>query len=184
MSKATKIKLGLFLAIVGAFIAIKQFTPVGEQMTIENLQALIEPLGAWGLFLFVIAFGIGNLFQVPGFLFYSASFAMFGPVQGAMVAYVGSIAAVMVSFLFARHLGGKVLTEIKNERIQRILAKLEQSPVLVIGVLRALLWVAPPVNYALAFSSVSSRKYILGSCLGLILPIAFMAFGANLIFPG
>ena len=177
-----KIKIATFFLLVVSFFLVKELTPVGEQMTVENLRLLIEPLGAWGIVIFLAAFMIGTVFQIPGILFYSAAFLIFGSLTGGIVAYVGSILAVTCSFYFARHMGGNVLDKIKNKRIRKLLFKLEQQPVLIIGILRTFMWVSPPLNYALAFSKIPSRKYIIGSTIGLLVPVVCMGLGANCLF--
>jgi uncharacterized membrane protein YdjX (TVP38/TMEM64 family) len=41
-----------------------------------------------------------------------------------------------------------------------------------VAILRLILWMAPPLNYALAMSAVRFRDYVIGSALGLLIPIA------------
>ena len=167
---------------MAAFIVIKNFTPIGAEITVENMQALIQPLGIWGVFIFVALFILGTIFHIPGVLFYGASFLIFGSFLGGVIAYVGSVLAVVGSFYFARHMGGTLLDSIKNQRIRNLLLKLEQQPVLIVGLLRTFMWVSPPLNYALAFSTIPSRKYILGSTIGLLVPAMIMGFGASCFF--
>jgi len=181
MDQNRKIKIGLFLTFIVGLVCLKQFTPVGEFMTVENLRDWIEPLGYWGIFIFVMAFIVGTIFQIPGVLFYSAAFLIFGSVMGGIIAYIGSVLAVIGSFYFARHMGGSALDQIKHPKIRSILQKLEQKPVLIIGLLRTFMWVSPPLNYALAFSSIPSRKYIIGSVIGLMVP-AFIFAGSSCLF--
>jgi uncharacterized membrane protein YdjX (TVP38/TMEM64 family) len=182
MSTKQILKTSLFVLMLGVIFYIKQFTPIGEQMTAENLKNLIEPMGFWGIVLFIVLFSVGTIFQLPGWLFYSTAFILFGSLKGGMIAYVGSVTAVVMSFYFARTLGGNILTEIKNKRIQNVLSKLDNNPVLIISFLRSFLWVSPPLNYALAFTNVSDRKYIIGSTIGLTIPAFIFALGYNYFF--
>jgi uncharacterized membrane protein YdjX (TVP38/TMEM64 family) len=181
-----KIKPGFritaFLTLIVAFFAIKVFTPVGEQLTVENLRLLIEPMGTWGVVIFVAAFIVGTIFQVPGVLFYSASFLIFGSLLGGLIAYIGSVLAVVGSFYFARHMGGSMLDRISNKRIRKLMFQLEQQPVLIVSILRTFMWVSPPLNYALAFSTISSRTYIIGSTIGLLVPVICMGLGTTFLF--
>jgi uncharacterized membrane protein YdjX (TVP38/TMEM64 family) len=174
MSRSQIIKLSLFLVFIVTLFAIKQFTPIGDKMTIENLQLLFEPMGNWGIALFVAIFIVGIVLQLPGFIFIGASVVIFGSLLGTIVAYSSSVLAVIVSFYFARMIGGNALAQIKSHRVQNILNKLEENPVKTIIILRSVMWIAPPLNYALAFSKVSTRKYIIGSAIGLVLPITGM----------
>jgi uncharacterized membrane protein YdjX (TVP38/TMEM64 family) len=182
MSTKQILKISIFVLILGVIFYIKQFTPIGEQMTAENLRNLIGPMGFWGILLFIGLFSVGTIFQVPGWLFYSTAFMLFGSLKGGMIAYVGSVTAVVMSFYFARAIGGNMLAKIKNKRIQNILAKMDKNPVLIISFLRSFLWVSPPLNYALAFTNVSDRKYIIGSTIGLTVPAFIFALGYNYFF--
>ena len=38
-----------------------------------------------------------------------------------------------------------------------------------------MLWMAPPLNYALAMSKLRFREYIIGSAIGLVIPIALVS---------
>ncbi|MEZ5009926.1 MAG: VTT domain-containing protein [Chitinophagales bacterium] len=177
MPRKQVIKLFLFAAFIIIAFAIKLFTPLGKQMTIENLQLFIEPLGIWGIALFIVAFCLAIIFQLPGVIFIGASIPLFGSVLGPIVAYLGSLAAVIASFYFARSMGGNAMAHIKSERIQRILLRVETKPIKTIILLRLLMWVAPPLNYALAFSKITTQKYIYGSAIGLLIPISVLSIG-------
>jgi len=48
--------------------------------------------------------------------------------------------------------------------------------------LRLVFWLAPPVNYALALSKVRLRDFILGSVLGLLVPIGIATFFFDWLF--
>ena len=165
MPKKQVIKLVLFAIFFVTLIILKLLTPLGKQMTSENLQLLFEPLGGWGIMLFILVFSLGIILQIPGIIFITAAVPIFGGWMGPLIAYIGSIAAVTASFYFARSIGGNALAQIKNEKIQNILIKVESNPVKTIVTLRLMMWVAPPLNYALAFTKVPVRQYIWGLSL-------------------
>ena len=81
------------------------------------------------------------------------------------------MAAVSVSFVVVRTIGGKPLGAIRSSLAPRILSHLEGHPVRTIFLFRLLLWMAPQLNYALPLSSVRFRSYLLGTTLGLLAPI-------------
>lgn len=182
MPRKQKIKLIIFAVFIACIFVVKLFTPYGKEMTVENLQLFFEPLGWWGIAIFILAFCLGMILQLPGIVFIGASIPLFGNFLGPFVAYFGSLAAVIASFYFARLIGGNALSEVKSKKVRNMLNKVELSPVKTIAMLRLLLWVAPPLNYALAFSKVTTRKYIWGSAIGLVLPIAVLSFGYNYLF--
>jgi uncharacterized membrane protein YdjX (TVP38/TMEM64 family) len=55
--------------------------------------------------------------------------------------------------------------------VRRALARLETHPVQTIALLRLVLWLAAPLSYALASSTVKVRDVVIGSALGLFAPV-------------
>jgi uncharacterized membrane protein YdjX (TVP38/TMEM64 family) len=62
---------------------------------------------------------------------------------------------------------------VKNKLAVRLLAKLDERPIASILLLRVLFQTVPALNYALALSGVKFQKYLIGTLLGLPLPIIF-----------
>ena len=76
-----------------------------------------------------------------------------------------------LSFYVVRLIGGQPLGDIKRPLARRILARLDEHPLQTVAILRFFFWMAPPLNYALAMSKVRYRHYLLGSAIGLAIPI-------------
>jgi uncharacterized membrane protein YdjX (TVP38/TMEM64 family) len=87
-----------------------------------------------------------------------------------------------VSFFIVRGVGGKPLGAVRWRFVRRILAQLDAHPLRTVIILRSILWMAPQLNYALALSNVRFRDYLVGSALGLILPLAGMVLLFDRIF--
>lgn len=168
-------RLGLVLVLVTLFV-LASVTGVRELLTPARLQQAVADAGLWGFGLFVVCFSVGQLLQVPGVVFILVARAAWGPVLGFANAYVGALVAAGVVFLLVRTVGGKPLGRITWGPARRVLAGLERRPVLTIASLRAVLLLNPPLNYALALSPVRHGHHLLGSALGLVLPIAAVMF--------
>jgi uncharacterized membrane protein YdjX (TVP38/TMEM64 family) len=91
-----------------------------------------------------------------------------------------------VTFLLIRLLGGNALQQIENKTVVKILRRLDAHPVQSILLSRVVFQTLPALNYALAMSGVKLRHYIVGTLLGLPLPIAlycvFFDFLATTVF--
>ena len=158
-----------------ATAAIASTAGLRDYLTPDQLRALLLGAGVCGVFTFLAAFAAGNLVQVPGWLFVTAGVVAWGAVAGGALALVGAILAVTLAFLVVRTVGGKPPEGKRRPLLERLLGGLERRPVRTIVILRAVFWMAPPLNYALALSRVKFRDYIVGSALGLAAPIAVMA---------
>jgi uncharacterized membrane protein YdjX (TVP38/TMEM64 family) len=166
--------VGLAVGMAVLF-AIGHFTGLTEHLTRENLRDLMQGLGVWGFLLFVVLFAVGEFLHVPGIVFVLAALLAYGRLVGGLAAYVGALGSVSFSFLLVRRVGGQALAHVKRARIAKVLEKLDEHPIATIAVLRVFLFLLPAVNYALAMTRVRFRDYVIGSALGLILPMIVIA---------
>lgn len=166
--------LGL-VAVLVTLLAIGHFSGATEYMTRENIAHFMQSLGVWGFLLFLVAFALGELVHVPGFVFIFAALIAYGRVWGAVAGYAGALVAVTVAFFLVRVVGGRALTEIKQPLIKRALGPLDKHPIRTVALLRAVLWFAPAVNYALGLSAIRYRDYLIGSAIGFIVPMVIFS---------
>lgn len=169
-------RLAVLVAIVVAVMLAGYFTGARAWLSEENLQRAVAAAGLWGLALFFATFTVGQLLQVPGVVFIVVARVAWGPMLGFAGAYTGAVISAALVFLFVRAVGGKPLGEITWAPARRILAGLERRPVLTIAALRAVMMLTPPLNYALALSPVRQDHHLLGSVLGLLVPVAVTVF--------
>ncbi len=170
-SGPSKLRLALLAVFLVGLFVLGSVTGWADRFTLDGVRDTIADAGVWGFAVFIAAFAVGELLHVPGFLFVAAAVLAYGRLYGGLAAYIGAVVSVVVSFAVVRGVGGRALGTLKNERVRRILDKLEERPVRVVAILRIVLWMAPPLNYALALSPVRFRDYFVGSALGLILPM-------------
>jgi uncharacterized membrane protein YdjX (TVP38/TMEM64 family) len=159
------------VAFLATLVVIGKVTGASEQVTVENLRGWMSDAGAWGVLAFVVVFVVGELIQVPGLIFVAAAVLSYGRLEGGVLSHLTAVLSVCFSFALVRFTGGRALAEIELPWARRIMEKLDDHPIKTVVILRATLVLAPPVNYALALSSIKFRDYLIGSALGLIPPI-------------
>lgn len=159
----------LFLAIL--FIGFES-TGLREHFNLEYIHQRIEQNRVEGLLLFVALFAVGNLVHVPGWLFLASAVLALGEISGGIVTYIAASIACITTFIVIRLVGDDALRKLDNKIAIKLLAQLDAYPLRSIILLRILFQTVPALNYALALSGVSFRKYVLGTLLGLPLPIA------------
>jgi uncharacterized membrane protein YdjX (TVP38/TMEM64 family) len=171
----TGLRIGALVVITIALLAIGHATGATEHLTQDRIQALMSELGALGLVAFVVLFTIGELVHVPGMVFVVAAILAYGPWLGFGAGLGGAIVSLSASFWIVRLVGGQPLGQIQRPFVRRMLARLETQPILTIAILRVLFQMLPALNYGLAMSKVRFRDYLVGSVLGLVPVIAFVA---------
>lgn len=163
--------LGILLFLM-TILTLAQVSGLRSQFNLAYLRGILDGHPVEGLLIFVVLFALGNLIQLPGWLFLASAVLVLGPVWGGIVTYVAACVACALTFLLVRWLGGAALRRLSNPLAQRLLAQLDAQPVRSVALLRILFQTLPALNYALALSGLQFRQYALGTLLGLPVPIA------------
>jgi uncharacterized membrane protein YdjX (TVP38/TMEM64 family) len=164
------------LLAVGAFLAVLllgfRLSGLGEHFELATLQQSIagHPLG--GVLFFVVLFSLGNLLLIPGWVFLASAVYAFGAPLGGLATYAAASVSCVVTFFVIRLLGGDALRRLKSPLALRIFRQLDAAPLRSVVALRMLFQTLPALNGALALSGIRFRHYLLGTLLGLPLPIA------------
>jgi uncharacterized membrane protein YdjX (TVP38/TMEM64 family) len=166
--------------------AIFYVTGWRNHLNLRYLQDTLASHPQTGLLAFVLLFTLGNLVQIPGWIFLAAAVLALGQWMGGAVTYLAACVSCIVTFLLIRWLGGNALQRLENKTVAKLLRHLHTHPLQSIIVSRVLFQTLPALNYALAMSGVKLRHYVLGTLLGLPLPIAlycvFFDFLATAVF--
>jgi uncharacterized membrane protein YdjX (TVP38/TMEM64 family) len=165
-------RLATVVVFLSTLLALFQFSGLRSQFNLAFLQHQLLAHQGSGLLLFVLLFSLGNLIQIPGWLFLAAAVLTLGQFWGGIVTYIAASLSCLLTFLVIRAIGGDALRAITHPVATRILAQLDQHPLRSVLWLRVLFQTVPALNYALALSGIRFWKYALGTLLGLPLPIA------------
>ena len=158
----------LFRSLLAAF----ELSGLRGHFDLAFLRQVILDHRVGGLLLFVLLFALGNLIQIPGWLFLAAAVLALGRTWGGLATYLAASVSCVASFLLLRRIGGDALRQLDNRLTGRILSRLDDAPVVSILLARLLFQTLPALNVALALSGVRFRAYLAGTLLGLPLPIA------------
>ncbi|NRH26393.1 VTT domain-containing protein [Pseudomonas sp. MS19] len=165
-------RLLLVVLFLLALFALFEVTGLRQHFSLEALKSVIQMHPVSGLLLFVLMFALGNLIQIPGWVFLAAAVLALGRLWGGIATYVAACLSCTFTYFTIRYMGGSALRELNNKLAKRLLAGLDKRPVLSISALRMLFQTVPALNYALALSGVRFRDYLLGTLLGLPIPLA------------
>lgn len=182
MNRARVLRLAILAIVLVALLYVRYRTSFGASLSTTRIRDLVQHAGAAGVGLFILIFAVGELLHVPGMVFVAAGVMAWGPFAGGVVSYLAALVSVSVVFVVVRTIGGQPLATVTQPRVRAILARLDRRPILTVALLRLVLWIAPPVNYALALSTVRYRDYAAGSALGLAPPAALAAVVFGVLF--
>ena len=134
---------------------------------LDYLMQTIEHTGAFGIILFAMVYVIGTLMNIPGMIFLFVLFLVYDGIGGFCIGYGTTLLSMLAHFYFTRGVAGEVFKEIKHPLVKKYSDRLAEKPLSTTIILRLLLFISPPVNYALAFSSIKSKEFILGSMIAM-----------------
>ena len=164
-------RLFLVVAFIVILVVLNYFFNIRQYVNVEFLKNQMHQNLIIGSIIFTSLFLFANLLSLPGIVFLIVGVFIFGKLYGAIFLYLVALLVSTASYFIIKKIGSNSLRRIENKFVQKIFSNIDQSPLKTVFILRLLLQTAPPLNYALALSGVSFTPYILGTALGLPLPI-------------
>ena len=173
------------LFIVGFFAAVflvVEITGLRTQLSPDVIRRIFEEHIVVGLVLFCLAFSVGNLLYVPGWVFLVGAVFALGKEWGGMATFMAGLCSSTISFYIIRHLGGTALRSLNHRWADKIFMQLDERPVISVTLLRLLFQTLPALTYALALADIRFRHYFWGTFLGLPIPIFLYCYFFDLVF--
>lgn len=168
------VRFGLVLLLLLLVWAVFERLGLRSQISVETVRQSFQQHWLLGLASFALLFALGNLVHIPGWVFLAASVLALGRTWGALATYVAACLSCLTTFLVVRLVGANALRSMNGRTARRLFARLDAHPVRSVFVLRLMFQTLPALNCALALSGVSLGAYMLGTVLGLPLPILAM----------
>ncbi len=165
-------RLWAVIAFLGLLLAVFQVSGLREHFSLVFLQKRLLDNEATGLLIFIVLFALGNLIQIPGWVFLAAAVLALGDVWGGLATYLAAVVSCIFTFWVVRLVGGDALRQIRGRLATRLLQRLDAHPIKSMVLLRMLLQTMPALNVALGLSGVRFRSYLVAAVVGLPLPIA------------
>ena len=166
-----RLRLAAIVLLFAGGYAIARATGVLDNLDADAIRESVASAGPWGVLLYVAIYAGGELLHVPGMAFVAAAILLWGQTAGFAIALVASVISVCVSFVVVRTIGGKPLGSVDRPLMRKMLDRLHARPIVTIALLRSVFWMSPPLNYALALTNIRFRDYLIGSAIGLVVPV-------------
>jgi len=141
-----------------------------------KVRRAIEKAGIFGVFIYIVGFGLAELLHLPGLVFVTAGVMCWGHFNGWVLAMCMAPISCTVSFLVVRRVGGQALADVNFSIVKRMMTHLDDRPLMTVFALRSMFFLAPAINYILALSTVRLRDFVLGTVLGLITPLTVAVY--------
>jgi len=141
----------------------------------ELSRALVE-LGAWGYVAFLLAYTVLQPFGVPGTVFVVAAALIWPWPIAFALSMVGTMAASVVGFSFARFVARDWVATILPARFRAYDDALARRAFTTVLVLRFVFWMPPLLHAFFGVSKVRFWTHFWGSFLGYLVPLFLVSY--------
>ena len=165
----------LVLVVVG----LVHLADVPEHL--RRAQGWMEGLGAWGPIVFIAIYVATTLVAGPGLPFTLVSPVLFGPWAAFVIMVVASSLSASSAFLIARYVARDAVARRLegNERFAHVNRLLDEHAWIIIPFVRVVPVPFALNNYGFGLTSISFRRYLLLSEVGMIPMNAVLVLGAG-----
>ena len=178
------LRAALVVLTLAALLGLLSWLDLWRHMSLDSMRALVEAWGPLGPLVFIAVFVAGFFLPGPEILLVAVGGVLFGSSWGFVYAWVASVLGTAVTFLAVRYTAQAWAQRALRARFPRLRAlddRLERHGVATVVLLRLLLFLAPPLNWALGASRVGVRDYVLGTAIGVLPGIGLTVFLADRI---
>ena len=167
------------LALLGLAHQLGILQQFGEPARLKR--ALVE-LGPWGYAAFVAAYTTLQPFGVPGTVFIMAAPLIWPWPVAFALSMVGTMAASVVGFSFARFVARDWIAARIPARYRKYDEALGRHAFLTVFLLRLVFWMPPPLHAFFGVSHVGFWMHFWGSFAGYLLPLFLVSFFGETLF--
>lgn len=165
-------RVGAFLAaaVFVLIVAAILYSGVFADPSVAVMRARIEAWGSLAPLAFITLLMAGLFLPGPEIVLVALGGAVFGTVDGFVYGWVGAVIGTALPFLLVRRALGRYTQGpdgIRFRRLRRIEDRLVERGFATVVVLRLVLFLAPPLNWALGTTRVRLRDYVLGTAVGI-----------------
>lgn len=180
-----KVRIAVVLAVLAGLLVAHRlgvFHTFAEPARVK--QALVD-LGPWGHLAFIGAYTVLQPFGVPGTVFvFAAPLIWSWPVAFAL-SMIGTMAASVVGFSFARFVARDWLTRVgaaRSARFRRYDEALARRGFATVFVLRFVFWMPQMLHVFLGLSKVPFWTHFWASAAGYVLPLFLVSYFGESLF--
>ncbi|HEX7760908.1 MAG TPA: TVP38/TMEM64 family protein [Caulobacteraceae bacterium] len=168
----------LFGGVGLVFLFGAQALGIGGETTVEHW--LTAAGGPWALPVAVAAFALLAFVGAPQFVLIAAAVVAFGPWEGMIYSWIGTLVSSLVGFALGRLFGGRLLRDLNSPGVERFMALIARNGFTASLVVR----LAPSapfivVNMAAGVTPMRLTSFALGTAIGIIPKIALTAFAGH-----
>ena len=172
------------LVVVGVLVWTYRALGFSERMTIDGMRALVDAHEPYGPLVFIAVCVAGIFLHMPEIVLIAIGGVLFGSVRAFAYGWIASLIGATATFLLVRYVLQEHFQKVLQGRLARLRTlddRLERHGFRTVLALRLVLFLAPPLNWALGATRVRVPHYVAGTAIGVVPGIATTVFFADSI---
>jgi uncharacterized membrane protein YdjX (TVP38/TMEM64 family) len=177
-----KVKVAAVLGVIVLLVVAQRLGIFREASDPAHLAQTLVELGAWGYVAFVLTYAALQPFGIPGTVFVVAAPLIWPWPIAYGLSMVGTMAASVVGFSFARFVARDWLSPRVPVRFRKYDEALARRAFATVFLLRLIFWMPPLLHAFFGVSKVRFSTHFWGSFVGYLLPLFLMSFFGQKLF--
>lgn len=173
------VRLGLIVAVIAAVLFGARLTGLDQALTLEGMRQMVSSWGDYGPVVYVALCIAGILLTLPESVLIAFGGALFGGWAAFFYGWIGAVVGTTLTFLIVRYLAHDYVQRIvggRSARFRRVDERFAQDGFRWMIVLRVVMGLAPPLNWAVGAMSIPLPSYVAGTAVGVIPSVALFAY--------
>jgi len=178
------LKLGVLVLVAGGFLFGARLLGLHELLTLEGMRAWVGSFGAYAPLAFIGICILGIFLYLPEALLLTFGGALFGGWAAFFYGWIAAVVGTTATFVVARYLARGYVQRVfvaRREWFRRFDERFSRRGFFWVFLLRAVLGLTPPLNWAVGVTNVPFGSHFAGTALGVIPNVAiFVYFGGSI----
>lgn len=172
--KKSVLKIGIFLAVVAAFILAQYYLDVAQYLDPAIIRAWLARTGVFAPLAYMAVMALVVATPLPSLPLNFAAGAFFGPLWGTLYSVAGATGGALISFFLARFLGRKFIERFLKGHIHFCTSCSDRLLTMFVFLARLVpVFSFDLISYGAGLTKMSVRNFILANFLGM-LPLTFL----------
>jgi uncharacterized membrane protein YdjX (TVP38/TMEM64 family) len=174
----------LLVTFIAAVTIVARRLQLHDHVSVAGMRALIERTQPYGPLVFMAAAIAGLFLHMPEIVFIAIGGVLFGKAQGFLYGWLAAVVGASATFLLGRYFFRHSVQQAMDGRFARLRAldeRLVRHGFRTIVLLRLLIFLAPPLNWAIGASRVRFMHYLAGTAVGIVPGVATTVYFADTI---
>jgi uncharacterized membrane protein YdjX (TVP38/TMEM64 family) len=175
-------KIAAVLVVVAMLVIAQRLGLFQQFGDPERVRETLVQLGPWGYLAFVLAYASLQPFGVPGTVFIMAAPLIWPWPVAFGLSMVGTMAASVVGFSFARFIARDWISNKIPQRFRKYDEALARRAFRTVFTLRFIFWMPPLLHAFFGVSKVRFSTHFWGSFAGYIVPLFLVSYFGERLF--